>query len=226
MFNPILAILTEALSELSRRWPDDLPELWAAHFRHFCWRFGKNAQRNQQAKGGRLKLWQRLWPKGPAQIEREIEAELRFHLEMRIEQNRAAGMSAEAAQADALQRFGNYDAVKTECQKIAKERLANSLARRILNALIWVMLGVGLTLRFLDNIEAVQQCGTILIVISVSWQLLVYMRLSGQLRKSETLPNAPMLPIETLTSTDIHNPIPSYDEQGRTPVERVLSGDE
>jgi hypothetical protein len=214
MFNPILVILIEAL------------ELWASHFQCFCEDFCKKVQRKQRTKGDRMNFWQRFWHKRPAPIEREIEAELRFHLEMRIEQNRAAGMSAEAAQADALQRFGNYEAVKTECHKIAQERLANSPARPILNALIWVMLGVGLTLRSLSDIDAVQQCGTILIVISVSWQLLVYIRLSGQLRKSETLPATPILPIETLNSTNIHDPIPYYDQQGRTPVERVLSDDE
>lgn len=135
----------------------------------------------------------------PKQIERDIEEELRFHLEMRTQQNRAAGMSAEAAQADALQRFGDYETVKTECRQITQERLANSPARRILNAFIWVMHGVGLALRFLSDIDTVQQCGNVLIVISVMWRLLVYMRLSGLLRKPEALPSAAVLPIETLT---------------------------
>ena len=40
-------------------------------------------------------------------MEREIDAELRAHIEMRIEDNLAAGMSPEAARRDALLRFGN-----------------------------------------------------------------------------------------------------------------------
>lgn len=40
-------------------------------------------------------------------LQQEIEAELRSHTEMRIEDNLAAGMSPEEARRDALRRFGN-----------------------------------------------------------------------------------------------------------------------
>jgi predicted permease len=40
-------------------------------------------------------------------LQREIDAELRSHTEMRIEENLAAGMSPEEARRDALRRFGN-----------------------------------------------------------------------------------------------------------------------
>src|ERR1700728_2907499 len=42
-----------------------------------------------------------------SKLRREIEAELRSHTEMRIEDNTAAGMSPEQARRDALLRFGN-----------------------------------------------------------------------------------------------------------------------
>ncbi|MGA3048774.1 MAG: ABC transporter permease [Terracidiphilus sp.] len=42
----------------------------------------------------------------------EIDAELRSHIEMRIEENVAAGMSAEESRRDALVRFGNRTATK------------------------------------------------------------------------------------------------------------------
>jgi macrolide transport system ATP-binding/permease protein len=44
-------------------------------------------------------------------IDREIDAELRSHIEMRIEDNIAAGMSATEARHDALLRFGNRSAL-------------------------------------------------------------------------------------------------------------------
>jgi macrolide transport system ATP-binding/permease protein len=47
-----------------------------------------------------------------SQVEREIDAELRSHIDMRVEDNLAAGMSLEAARRDALLRFGNSTAVK------------------------------------------------------------------------------------------------------------------
>ena len=52
------------------------------------------------------------------QIEREIVDELRFHLEMRIEDNVAAGMSREAARADAQGRFGDFRRIHQTCRRI------------------------------------------------------------------------------------------------------------
>jgi len=40
-------------------------------------------------------------------VDREIDAELKAHIEMRIEDNLAAGMAPEAARRDAQLRFGN-----------------------------------------------------------------------------------------------------------------------
>jgi macrolide transport system ATP-binding/permease protein len=47
-----------------------------------------------------------------SRVDREIDAELRSHIEMRIEENMAAGMSAEDARRDALLRFGNLASTK------------------------------------------------------------------------------------------------------------------
>jgi hypothetical protein len=41
-----------------------------------------------------------------------MEEEIRVHLEMRIRENLQAGMSPEAARADALRRFGNVNRIK------------------------------------------------------------------------------------------------------------------
>jgi predicted permease len=47
-----------------------------------------------------------------SEVEREIDAELKSHIEMRVEDNVAAGMSPEAARRDALLRFGNPTVIK------------------------------------------------------------------------------------------------------------------
>jgi putative ABC transport system permease protein len=47
-----------------------------------------------------------------SQVDRDIAEELRAHIEMRTEENRAAGMTPEAARRDALVRFGNPAALK------------------------------------------------------------------------------------------------------------------
>ena len=61
-------------------------------------------------------------PKKPA---REVDSELAFHLEQRIQANIAKGMSPEAAREAALARFGNVDTVRDECtQLLAEDRRA------------------------------------------------------------------------------------------------------
>ena len=40
-------------------------------------------------------------------LDREIDAELRSHIEMRVEDNEAAGMAPGEARRDAMLRFGN-----------------------------------------------------------------------------------------------------------------------
>jgi len=49
-------------------------------------------------------------------VEREMEEELRFHLESQIEANVQAGMSREEARYAALRRFGGVEQVKEECR--------------------------------------------------------------------------------------------------------------
>jgi hypothetical protein len=48
------------------------------------------------------------------ELERDLEEELRFHLAMREEKNRALGIAAKDAQAAARRRFGNVTLVKED----------------------------------------------------------------------------------------------------------------
>src|SRR5690242_19645191 len=54
--------------------------------------------------------------------ERDVAEELEFHLEMRIEEARKAGMSEEEARAAALQRFGEYREIHGELVEIDSAR--------------------------------------------------------------------------------------------------------
>jgi putative ABC transport system permease protein len=57
----------------------------------------------------------------------EVDDELRFHLEQRIQDNIARGMAPDAARRAALARFGNVDDVRQECAELlAAERKAAS----------------------------------------------------------------------------------------------------
>ena len=57
----------------------------------------------------------------PGKPEKEVESELRFHLEARIQANLAAGMSPEEARAAAMERFGDVAGVRDECARLLAE---------------------------------------------------------------------------------------------------------
>src|SRR5919112_4857855 len=52
---------------------------------------------------------------------REVNDELQFHLEQRIQSYIAGGMSPEAARRKALERFGDVEGVREECEQLLSE---------------------------------------------------------------------------------------------------------
>ena len=51
---------------------------------------------------------------GRERLEQQLDAELRYHIDMLVEQNLAAGMSPAAARREALRVFGAVDGVKDD----------------------------------------------------------------------------------------------------------------
>jgi hypothetical protein len=154
---------------------------------------------------------------------REIEDELRFHIEMRASDNIAAGMSPEDAVADAMRRFGDFDQIRAVCEEIRKERLAGIM--KVIKGCAWVILGCGLVLKMSSNIVAV--VGDFLILISLLWRLLIHLR---EMRPDRGRAIAALrerfyggpLSLSGFTE-DTPRPVPTYDKAGRTPVERLIS---
>jgi predicted permease len=104
-----------------------------------------------------------------SRVEREIDAELRAHIEMRTEDNIAAGMSAEAARRDARIRFGNAAVMKERVTAMdASLAVANTWSdvrfgfrqlRRFpvfaLTAILTLALGIGATTGIFSVMNAV-----------------------------------------------------------------------
>jgi predicted permease len=71
-------------------------------------------------------------PPSPETVAREVDDELEFHLRMRIEELERAGRSSEEARAEALRRFGDVGAARSELRDIDRIHL-----RRRRRAAVW-----------------------------------------------------------------------------------------
>jgi hypothetical protein len=168
-------------------------------------------------------------------VEREIDEQLRFHIDMRTRDNMAAGMIPSDAEADALGRFGDIGRVQAECREISNE-MPRRIQARVINGITWMMLGCGLTLYLTGEFATVREVGRVLMMIAILWRLLAYLRarIPDQSRINQHVEPVPKSPLnlsvpagdDTLASSHgVPISIVARDDQGRTPVERLISRD-
>jgi macrolide transport system ATP-binding/permease protein len=81
-----------------------------------------------------------------SQIDREIDAELQAHIEMRMEENAAAGMSRQEARRDALVRFGNRASTRDRVAEADATLSLDTLARDVRYAIRQLLHSPGFTL--------------------------------------------------------------------------------
>jgi hypothetical protein len=161
--------------------------------------------------------------------EREVEDELRFHIDMRTRDNIEAGMPAEDAMADAMRRFGDFDQIRAACEEIRRERLEGVM--KAFKGITWVIFGCGLTLKLAASVAGLQKVGTFLILIAGLWRLLIHLREIRPDQRRITAAEQPTLSVIGAIgglslngiAEDTPKPVPAYDKEGRTPVERLIS---
>jgi hypothetical protein len=150
------------------------------------------------------------------QIKREIDEELRFHLELLTAALQQQDMSLAEARAAALKRFGNVEQIKDQCVEISRK---NHPAIRALKSFLVLVFLVGVLVRVFSTEFHILHVGDILIAVGVLGRLLVYVRgldPSSFLPKPET--SSPLMLTEKSQTS-----IAAYDQRKRTPVERVIA---
>lgn len=161
---------------------------------------------------GRFKA---VWLTG-ADIEREVEEELRFHCEMLAQEYRENGLSEEAAREAATRRFGDVKRIQAECLEINKR---NRPMVKFLKLVLLLSFITGIWLRTRGWAIQFTQMGDLLMATGVLGQLLLYvkgMRAKGYQTLKKSAPFS-------LLGQDKAASIDAYDALGRTPVERLVA---
>jgi len=146
-------------------------------------------------------------------IEREIEEELRFHLELLTEQQLARDLPLAEAKVAALRRFGDVEEIKDQCVEISRRN--RPLERALKSLLILVFLG-GVLVRVFGTEVAVARAGDVLIAIAFLGRVFFYVR--GLSPSHFTSNDGP-----TLILSERRKSFIAYDQTSRTPLERVIS---
>ena len=150
-------------------------------------------------------------------LQRQVEEELQFHIEMRVRDYQREGLDFDASLEKAKVRFGDFEMVKRQCVEISAR---NSVGIWILKILFTISFLLGVLVRGLSLERSVNQIGTILIMIGVFGGLM----LIGKTIRMRDLTSAPE-PLR-LGLNSIADSVPlAFDEKGRTPFERVKADD-
>ena len=115
-------------------------------------------------------LFQRL---DRQQREREIEEELRFHLDRLTEENCRQDISWNEARSLAQQRFGNLEQFRDQCVEISRRNHPSLRALKLFVSLIFLL---GILVRVFSPEYHVTRVGTILMAVGFLGRLLLYVR--------------------------------------------------
>jgi hypothetical protein len=170
----------------------------------------------------------------PDELAREVEAELRFHIEMRARANIEGGMSPDEAQLAARQSFGDFERVKVRCCEISRSLPLDPRALRMGMYIAIAALAGGAAL-WAVNMPHANIAGVLwqLVAIAVLARSFIVGRRSSSterfagdrasgvfITESESFRKNKVLSSDVCEERSVS--IASHDEQGRTPVERMF----
>src|SRR5438876_4893247 len=157
----------------------------------------------------------------PDEIASEVEAELRFHIEMRARANIEGGMRPDEAQLAALQSFGDFDRVKARCCEISRSLPFDSRALKMGMYIAMAALAGGVAL-WAVNMPHANLAGVLwqLVAIAVLARAFIVGRRSSS---TDRVCRNKVLASDVSAERGVR--IASHDEQGRTPVERIFNSE-
>jgi hypothetical protein len=106
-------------------------------------------------------------------LQREVEEELQFHLEMCARDYQSQGFSAEESLALATQRFGDFCAIRRQCVQISVRKSSRGKAMRAFCALL-LLLGICVKMSTADF--HIDRIGQVLIMIALMGALLTLVK--------------------------------------------------
>src|SRR5665213_2408054 len=102
---------------MSRPWCHVISQLVARRKSIRWWRCGKNEKTNRTMNLAQTIISRLRAMIGKRKLDAEMDEEMRSHVEMRTQENVAAGMPPDAARAAALQEFGWTESIKETCRE-------------------------------------------------------------------------------------------------------------
>jgi len=151
----------------------------------------------------------------PDQTKREIDEELRFHLDCLTDEHCLLDIPFADARDAALKRFGNVEQIANECVEISRRRHP---AVRLLKSFLVLVFLTGVLVRVFSPEYHLTRVGDILMAVGVLSRLWLYVR---GMNPSRFLPEAN--DSSPLRLNDSQRSFTAYDQKERTPVERVIS---
>jgi hypothetical protein len=173
----------------------------------------------------------------PNEIAREVEAELRIHIEMRTRANIKGGMKSDEAQLAAGQCFGDFDRVKARCCEIRRS-LPFDFTRLRMGLHVAIAGLAGGAAYWTVNVPHNSFFSVLrqLIAIAVLTYLFVFVRrassrhlLAGDRASGVFIAECEGSRKNKLFANDVSEEgsvnIASHDEEGLTPVERMFKSE-
>jgi hypothetical protein len=171
----------------------------------------------------------------PDEIAREVEAELRFHIEMRARANIEGGMRPAEAQLAAQQSFGDFDRVKTNCCEISRSLPFDSTHLKMALYITIAVLAGGAALVAVNlphhNLSGVLWQLVAIAVLArafiVGRHAISTKRFAGHSAHDVFKTDSERFRQDKCLSSDVYEAqtvaISAHDEEGRTPVERMFN---